>query len=88
MNKKTLLIMLLLALFAPLAANAQSTLTVCDGEITNEYIPVYGYYADTEGTKSEFIIPSSELTAMNGMSITAMSFYISSPAYDAWGATF
>ncbi len=88
MLKKSLLIMLLLALFAPWAAQAQSTLTVCEGTTTNEFIPVYGYYADTQGTDSEFIIPSSELTAMNGMDITAMSFYISSAASAAWGATF
>ena len=31
-----------------------STLTVADGTATNEYLPIYGYYADT-GFKNQFI---------------------------------
>ena len=77
-----------MALFAPLAMMGQSTLTVNEGTTTNGYIPVYGYYADTEGLTSEFVIPAADLAAMNGGSISAMSFYVSTPATSAWGATF
>ena len=88
MKRKSLLFLLLLALIAPWAANAQNTLTVCEGTATNAYIPVYGYYADTEGCNSEFIIPSSELGALNGGVISSMTFYLASPASAAWGAEF
>ena len=59
MIKKSLLLTLLLAILVPWAAQAQETLTVCNGTETNEYLPVYGYYMDTQGTTSEFIIPAN-----------------------------
>jgi len=70
--------MLLLALFAPWAAKAQ-TLTVCDGTVTNSYIPIYGYWADA-AQHNQMIYPASELTDMVGMSIDAMKFYLNSGA--------
>ncbi|MBR5725169.1 MAG: hypothetical protein IKX56_00375, partial [Muribaculaceae bacterium] len=47
-----------------------SELTVYDGTATNQYIPMYGYYFD-DYTKSECIIPASQLTAMNGCAVSA-----------------
>ena len=41
--------------------------------MTNQYIPLYGNYADTNGARSEFIIPESQLSEMVG-DITQMSF--------------
>ena len=41
MNKKFLLLTLLMALFAPWAAKAQSKLTVCEGTTTSNVIPAY-----------------------------------------------
>lgn len=61
-------------------------LTVYDGTANNQYLPVYGYYADTKGTTSEFIIPSSDLTALNGKTIEKMIFYLQSPAAASWGS--
>ena len=87
MHKKHLFLLLLLAFCAPMVANAQS-LTVCNGTATNAFIPVYGYSADWYGTTSEFIIPSAGLSAMNGMDISSLTFYLSSPAEDPWEATF
>lgn len=87
MKKKSLLLILLMVLFVPWAAKGQ-TLTVCDGTATNAYIPVYGWYADTDGLTSEFIIPGTQLTTMNGKAITALKFYLSTPAESAWTATF
>ena len=52
-------------------------LTVYAGTATNQYIPMYGYYFD-DYTKSECIIPASQLTAMNGSTISAITFYPSS----------
>ena len=87
MRSKHLLLMLLIALIIPLAANAQ-TLTVCNDTTTSEYIPVYGYYADFDETTSEFVIPSTLLNEMSGKDITSLKFYISKPAGGYWSAVF
>ena len=71
---KKIILSLLVALMATTGAWAQETLTVFDGTATNEYIPMCGYYFDNY-TKSECIIPASELTAMKGGTITAITFY-------------
>ena len=71
---KKIILSLLVALMATTGANAQETLTVFDGTATNEYIPMCGYFFDNY-TKSECIIPASELTAMKGGTITAITFY-------------
>ena len=85
--KKTFLLMLLMAVFTPWAANAQETVTVCDGTTTNSYIPIYGSYVDTQGTTSEFIIPASTegMTDLVGNEISKLTFYITNnPA--SWGS--
>ena len=61
-------------------------LTVYDGTATNEYIPMYGYYFD-DYTKSECIIPASELTVMNGCAITAITFYPSTVSDRTWAGS-
>ena len=69
---------LLLVLFA-LLMGAKPTwadeLTVYDGTNTNEYIPLYGYYADTKGMQSEFILPASDLASIDGAKISGLTFY-------------
>ena len=76
--KKTLsILMLLVAFLMPGALRAQGTLTVCNGTDSNEYVPIYGYYADDEQT-SQMIFPSSMLTAMQGYAIEQMVFYVAS----------
>ena len=64
------------------------TLTVYDGTATNQFIPMYGYYFD-DFTKSECIIPASQLTAMTGCPISAITFYPSSVATtnSTWSST-
>ena len=52
-------------------------MTVYDGTATNQYIPMYGYYFD-DFTKSECIIPATQLTEMAGGTISAITFYPSS----------
>ena len=63
-------------------------LTVYDGTATNQYIPMYGYYFD-DFTKSECIIPATVLTAMNGGTISSITFYPSSVATtnSTWNST-
>ena len=86
MKRKSLLFALLVALFMPWAAQAQETLTVCDGTATNEYLPVYGFYMDTQGTTSEFIIPANTegMSGMVGGTISKLTFYRSGSP-QSWG---
>lgn len=57
--------------------------TVNDGTSTNERIPIYGYWCDNT-TKSQFIIPSADLTPLQGGIINKLVFY-SSDANVSWG---
>lgn len=61
-------------------------LTVNEGTTTNEYVPIYGYYAE-QYQKSEFIIPASTegLAVMTDGTINQMTFYLSQPASESWG---
>ena len=85
--KKTHLLILLMAMFMPWQARAQETLTVYDKSDVNQYIPMYGYYFD-DFTKSECIIPATELTDMEGGTITAITFYAKTVATNnsTWGS--
>ena len=71
-----------------LQVKAQSELTVADGTSTSSNVPTYGLYADTQGARSQCIYPADSLTAMNGGTISQMTFYLSSPAAAAWTGTF
>ena len=48
---------------------------VADGTTSNSYFPVYGTYADTEGTMSQSIYPASMLTNLVGESITSLHWF-------------
>lgn len=50
-------------------------LTVNDGEATNDFAPIYGYYADGVRPHSQFIIPSTEISAIDGGQINKVTFY-------------
>ena len=64
---------------AVLAFAAQANvLTVCDGGDTNRYLPIYGLYADTQGTMGQMIYPAEMLTDMVGAEITELQFYAES----------
>ena len=58
-------------------------LTVNDGTMSNEYVPVYGYYCDMF-SKSQFIIPAESLQDLYGGIITQMTFYSSNSSV-GWG---
>ena len=59
-------------------------ITVNDGTVTNEYVPVYGYWCD-QYSKSQFIIPAESLQGMIDITLTKMTFY-SSDANVSWGS--
>ncbi|MBQ6101144.1 MAG: choice-of-anchor J domain-containing protein [Bacteroidales bacterium] len=83
MKKKvfSLMMMLLLAITGFVRADE---LTVHDGNATNSYVPVYGYYADAY-LKCEMVFPASELSDMNGGEISSLKFYASTPNV-SWGS--
>ncbi|MBO7571694.1 MAG: fibronectin type III domain-containing protein, partial [Bacteroidales bacterium] len=74
--KKVLFNVLLLLMMAIGAVAQETTLTVCDGTTTNSYVPFNGLYADY-GTRSQFVLPSEELSDMEGGSISQLTFYCS-----------
>ena len=83
MKRLTLLFITLLSLMGITQMRADE-LTVCDGTVTNNYVPIYTYYAD-QYLKCEFIIPAAELSAMSGAEISKLKFYTSSSA--SWTST-
>ena len=54
-----------------------NTSVVANGTVVNEYVPVYGWYAD-DYLKSQTIYPSSMLADMVGATVSAMAFHLSS----------
>lgn len=65
---------MLAALMLPFASQAQETLTVHDGTTTNNVIPAYIFYYD-DFTRSQFVIPASDLSVMAGSTIIELKFY-------------
>lgn len=60
-------------------------LTVNDGTVTNQYVPVYGYWCD-KYSKSQFIIPAESLQNVAlGTIITKLTFYSSNGSV-SWGS--
>ncbi len=59
-------------------------ITIHDGTNTNEYVPLYGYYADA-CLKSEMVYPAADLSVLGGKSITSITFY-STQDNVSWGA--
>ncbi|MBQ6307940.1 MAG: choice-of-anchor J domain-containing protein, partial [Bacteroidales bacterium] len=63
------------------------SITVNDGTNTNGFVPVYGLWVDSY-TKTQFIIPAADLTAMTGKLIQKMTFYASNANVSWTGAQF
>ena len=85
---KKILFLMLMLLTMGVSGFAQSTLTVANGTETNQYVPVYGFYADSY-LRCQTIYPSSMLTSttdITGESILGVTYYLSSPADDSWGS--
>ncbi len=64
----------------------EAELTVHDATTTNNYVPVYGTWADAY-QKCEMVYPATELSAMAGGEISGITYYLSSPASDVWTGT-
>ena len=77
MKKIYLFLTLLVTLCLAGTVQAQTTLTVHDGEATSQIIPFYGWNAD-HAQYNQILYPASDLSAMNGMEITQMVFYFNS----------
>ncbi len=85
---KKILFLMLMLLTMGVSGFAQSTLTVANGTETNQYVPVYGFYADAY-LRCQTIYPSSMLTGttdITGENILGVTYYLSSPASDSWGS--
>lgn len=52
-----------------------NVLTICDGTDTNNCVPFYFYYLDTQGTTGQVVYPASMLESMVGKQITGITFY-------------
>ena len=68
---------LFLAFFAPNEVRGQEILTLYDGTATNLVVPIYVGYFD-EFTKSQYVIPASELADLAGGDILAIKYYTTS----------
>ena len=71
---RLLLITLLLFAFTGGAKAEEKTLTVYEGTVTNYYVPANIYYFDYF-SRSQVVIPASDLTEMKNGAITALTFY-------------
>lgn len=73
---KSVLTILALCLCMMMGGEAwgQEELTVYEGTETNSYVPMYcGYFDDF--SRSQYVIPASDLTAMDGGQISAIKYY-------------
>ncbi|MBQ6279346.1 MAG: fibronectin type III domain-containing protein, partial [Muribaculaceae bacterium] len=84
---KKLFYSLVLCVIAAIPAFAQETVTVYDGDATNAYVPVYGFYADAFN-KCEYIMPADDLSELTGSTITKMVWYMTTPPEAVWGGNF
>ncbi|MBQ4008561.1 MAG: fibronectin type III domain-containing protein, partial [Muribaculaceae bacterium] len=87
MRQKLLFTLVALALGAFSSLNAQNNLTVYEGEATSAYVPVYGFYADAF-QKIDMVMPAADLSEMEGGTINSITWYLASPAAEAWGGNF
>ncbi len=76
--KKVLLFLTFILFCFPWGAKAQTqaqaTLTVHDGPVTNQQVPVNFIFLEYY-TRSQFVIPATELTELEGNPITSITFY-------------
>jgi len=78
----------LFAVAAMAFASQANVLTVCDaGEdgYQSGAVPIYGLWADTEGTTGQMIYPAEMLESMVGSEINEIKFYTTAYWYENWG---
>lgn len=69
---------------SPCSFMLASLLTVNEGTVTNNFVPVPGWYVDLP-FNGEFVIPAADLQAMANTEIRQMTFYTTSPIEVDWG---
>lgn len=59
-------------------------IVVCDGDVTNGSLPIYGYYYDVANSKDQMIYGADMLASLVGKKITAVTFHPNAalPIYD------
>ncbi|MBO4489721.1 MAG: fibronectin type III domain-containing protein [Bacteroidales bacterium] len=77
-----LLLMVLAGSFATLSAQV----TVANGTVENEFLPVYGLWLDAD-QHNQIIYPESMLTALQGETISGIMFYLAELPYSSWTST-
>lgn len=82
--RQKLFLLIFAALLIPYTAKAQNYLMVADNTAENDYVPIYGLYADAY-LRCQMIYPATMLTSMVGQTVESLTFYLSSPAFDSWG---
>lgn len=60
-------------------------ITLNDGTVTNELVPLAGYYVSYNNTYGKFILPASDLQDLIHAEIRQVTFYTDSPADISWG---
>ena len=92
LRKSKWLLFMLFALLTGVSPVTATELTLYsgDGTVTNQYVPIYGYYGDTNSMNGEFIIPANQLTALATGSITDLKFYFdgTNSQSGSWSSTF
>lgn len=83
MRFKLLFFTLFCMLAAVLPVRAEE-LTVYDGEVTNDRVPIYSFYCDSY-LKCEYVIPAEELRSIAGGTITGLTWYLNETASYSWG---
>ena len=74
-------------IFGEEGEGGSGSVTVADGETTNNYVPVYGLYAD-DYQESQIIYPASMLADMNNNLIKSLTFYASQNTDNWQGSEF
>ena len=83
-RRRKILLALLLTLLVGVNSAWADELTIYESATsTSNEIPIYAYNADTNGDRSEFVVPSTMLTDISGKTITGITFYC---ANFSWGA--
>ena len=53
----------------------EKAITICEGDTTSKYAPVYGTYVDVQGTFTQMLYPADKFADLVGAKITGVKFY-------------
>ena len=74
------LLVLLMAVMSMPAYSVIRSITINEGTKVNDMVPMAFSHCDS-WTESEYIIPASSLSEINGKQITGLQYYVSQPTY-------